>query len=109
MAGGYQVDLQALEVHERELKALIAGLPGAADAASSYIGNPQAWGVVGMFFAEIMQNWTNDAGEYVDKVKEAGDAVIERFSGMRQTYADQEEAMAQVFGKLREGLDGAKP
>ena len=106
---GFQVDLQALEVHERELKALIAGLPGAADAASSYIGNPQAWGIVGMFFAEIMRNWTNDAGEYVDTVKKAGDSVVESFSGMCQTYADQEEAMAQMFGKLHEGLDGAQP
>ncbi|MGW4212726.1 hypothetical protein ACWEIJ_32405 [Lentzea sp. NPDC004789] len=106
---GFQIDLQALEAHERELKALIAGLPGAADAASSYIGNPQAWGIVGMFFAEIMQNWTNDASEYVDTVKKAGDSVVERFSGMRQTYADNEEAMAQMFGKLREGLDGVQP
>jgi hypothetical protein len=105
---GFQVDLQALEVHERELKALIAGLPGAADAASDYFGNPQAWGIVGMFFAEIMQNWTNEAGDYVDTVKAAGDSVVERFAGMRQTYADQEEAMAQAFGKLREGLDGPK-
>ncbi|WP_330271399.1 hypothetical protein OG205_30340 [Lentzea sp. NBC_00516] len=106
---GFQVDLQALEVHERELKALIAGLPGAADAASSYIGNPQTWGVVGMFFAEIMQNWTNEAGDYVDTVKKAGDSVVERFSGMRQTYADQEEATSQMFAKLREGLDRTKP
>ncbi|MEU0885256.1 hypothetical protein ABZ345_42255 [Lentzea sp. NPDC005914] len=106
---GFQIDLQALEVHERELKALIAGLPDAADAASDYFGNPQAWGIVGMFFAEIMQNWTNDAGEYVDTVKKAGDSVVENFSGMRQTYADQEEAMAQAFGKLREGLDGVQP
>lgn len=106
---GYQVDLQALEVHERELKALIAGLPDAADAASSYFGNPQAWGLVGMFFAEVMQRWTDDACEYVDTVKKTGDSVVERFSGMRQTYADQENAMSQAFAKLREGLDGAKP
>lgn len=109
MSGGYQVDLQALEVHERELKALVAGLPDAADAASDYVGNVQAWGIVGQFFAMIMKNWTDDAGEYVGKVKEAGDAVVEKFSGMRQVYADQEDAMAQSFQKLREGLDGAKP
>lgn len=106
---GFQVDLQALETHERELKALLAGLPGAADAASSYIGNPQAWGIVGMFFAEVMQNWTNEAGDYVDTVKKAGDSVVERFSGMRRTYADQEESTSQMFAKLREGLDGIKP
>lgn len=109
MSGGYQVDLQALEVHERELKALVAGLPDAADAASDYLGNMQAWGIVGQFFAMIMKNWTDDAGEYVGKVKEAGDAVVEKFSGMRQVYADQEDTMAQSFQKLRDGLDGAKP
>ncbi|MCR3747518.1 hypothetical protein [Lentzea californiensis] len=106
---GFQVDLQALEAHERELKALIAGLPDAADAASAYIGNYQTWGVVGMLFAEVMQNWTNKAGDYVDTVKKAGDSVAERFSDMRETYADQEEAAAQMFAKLREGLDGTKP
>ncbi|MFD0201451.1 MULTISPECIES: hypothetical protein [Saccharothrix] len=109
MSGGYQVDLAVLEAHERELKALIAGLPDAADAASDYVGNEQAWGVVGQFLALAMMIWTNDASEYVDKVKQAGDAVVERFGSMRQTYADQEEAIAQAFGKLREGLDGAKP
>ncbi|MFD4643874.1 hypothetical protein ACFWN2_41655 [Lentzea sp. NPDC058436] len=106
---GFHVDLQALEAHERELRALIAGLPGAADAASSYIGNYQTWGVVGMLFAEVMQNWTNKAGDYVDTVKEAGDSVVERFSDMRQAYVDQEEAVSQMFAKLHEGLDGTKP
>ncbi|WP_112262692.1 hypothetical protein [Lentzea terrae] len=109
MSGGYQVDLSALEAHERELKALIAGLPSAADAGADYVGNPQAWGVVGMFFAQIMERWTNDAREYVDTVKAAGDDVVERFADMRQAYADQEDAMAQAFKKLREGLDGVKP
>ena len=109
MSGGYQVDLAVLEAHERELKALVAGLPDAADAASDYVGNVQAWGVVGQFFAMVMKNWTDDASEYVGKVKEAGDAVVERFAGMRQSYADQEESMAQVFRELREGLDGAQP
>lgn len=109
MSGGYQVDLAVLAAHERELKALVAGLPDAADAASDYVGNVQAWGVVGQFFAMVMKNWTDDASQYVGKVKEAGDAVVERFAGMRQSYADQEESMAQVFRELREGLDGAKP
>ncbi|MFD1147938.1 hypothetical protein [Saccharothrix hoggarensis] len=109
MSDGYQVDLAVLEAHERELKALVAGLPDAADAASDYVGNVQAWGVVGQFFAMVMKNWTDDASEYVGKVKEAGGAVVERFAGMRQSYADQEESMAQVFRELREGLDGAKP
>ena len=31
------------------------------------------------------------------------------FPDVRQTYAEHDEAMAQVFGKLREGLDGAQP
>ncbi len=39
---GYQVDLAVLEAHERELKALLAGLPSAAEAGSNYVGNPQA-------------------------------------------------------------------
>lgn len=106
---GFKVDLAVLEAHERELKALIAGLPSAADAGSDYIGNPQAWGVIGMFFAEVMQRWTNDANEYVDAVKAAGDDVVERFAGMRQTYADEEEAMGQVFKELRDDLNQVKP
>jgi hypothetical protein len=106
---GFKVDLAVLEAHERELKALLAGLPSAADAASAYVGNPQAWGVIGMFFAEIMQRWTEDANKYVDAVKAAGDDVVERFAGMRQTYADQEEAMGQAFKKLRDDLDKVKP
>ncbi|MET9230893.1 hypothetical protein [Lentzea sp. NPDC003310] len=106
---GFEVDLQALEVHERELRALLEGLPSAADAASSYTGNFQAWGIVGMFFAEVMRNWTNEAGDYVDAVEKAGDSVVERFSGMRQDYADREEAASQMFAKLRAGLDGTKP
>jgi hypothetical protein len=106
---GFQVDLKVLEAHERELKALLAGLPTAADAGADYVGNPQAWGIVGMFFAQIMERWTDDAREYVDTVKAAGDDVVERFAGMRQTYAEQDEAMAQSFKKLREGLDGVQP
>ncbi|SDL19768.1 hypothetical protein SAMN04488074_109254 [Lentzea albidocapillata subsp. violacea] len=106
---GFQVDLAALEAHERELKALLASLPSAADAGADYVGNPQAWGIVGMFFAQIMERWTNDAREYVDTVKAAGDDVVERFAGMRQTYAEQDEAIAQSFKKLREGLDGVQP
>jgi hypothetical protein len=106
---GYQVDLAVLEVHERELKALIAGLPSAAEAGSDYFGNPQAWGAIGMFFAEVMRRWTEDANTYVDTVKAAGDGVVERFAGMRKAYAEQEEAMAQSFKKLREGLDGVQP
>lgn len=106
---GFHVDLKVLEAHERELKALLAGLPSATDAGADYVGNPQAWGVVGMFFAQIMERWTNDARAYVDTVKAAGDDVVERFAGMRQTYAEQDEAMAQSFKKLREGLDGVQP
>lgn len=106
---GFQVDLAALEAHERELKALLAGLPTAADAGSAYIGNPQAWGVIGMFFAEIMNRWTEDANKYVDTVKAAGDDVVERFADMRQSYAEHDEAMAQAFKKLSEGLDGVQP
>ncbi len=106
---GFQVDLQALEVHERELKALIAGLPDAAADASETFGNPQAWGVVGQVFAMVMDHWTDDAVKYVEAVKKAGDGVVEQFAGMRQTYADQEEAMSQMFQKLRADLDGAQP
>jgi len=106
---GFHVDLQALEVHERELRALIAGLPDAAADASETFGNPQAWGVAGQVFAMVMQRWTDDAVKYVEAVKEAGDGVAERFAGMRQTYAEQDEAMAQSFKKLREGLDGVQP
>lgn len=106
---GFQVDLQVLEAHERELKALLAGLPSAAEAGSDYVGNPQAWGIIGMFFAEIMRRWTEDANKYVDTVKAAGDDVVGRFAGMRQAYAEQDEAMAQAFETLRKGLDGVRP
>ncbi|GGU22210.1 hypothetical protein [Lentzea flava] len=109
MSDGYQVDLQALVVHERELKALIAGLPDAKAAGANTVGNLEAWGLAGQLFALLMNNWTEEASEYVDAVKKAGDALIERFGDMRKTYADQEEAMAQMFQKLREDLDGAKP
>lgn len=106
---GFQVDLKALEAHERELKALLAGLPSATDAGADYVGNPQAWGIAGMFFAQVMERWTNDAREYVDTVKAAGDDVVDRFAGMRQTYAENDEAMAQAFKKLQQGLDGVQP
>lgn len=109
MSGGYQVDLQALEVHERELKALIAGLPDAKAAGADTVGNFEAWGLAGQFFALLMNNWTGEASDYVDTVKKAGDALIERFADMRKTYAEHEETMAQMFQKLREGLDGSKP
>ena len=106
---GFHVDLQALEAHERELRALIAGLPDAAADASQAYGDPYTWGIVGQFFAEGMDRWTEDAVKYAEAVKAAGDSVVERFAGMRQTYADQDEAVARSFKKLREGLDGMQP
>ncbi|MDX8051305.1 hypothetical protein SK571_18100 [Lentzea sp. BCCO 10_0798] len=106
---GFQADLKALEAHERELKALLAGLPSAADAGADYVGNPQAWGLIGQFFAIGMELWTNDARAYVDAVKAAGEGVVERFADMRQAYEDQEASMAATFKKLRENLDGVQP
>lgn len=103
---GFQIDLQALEVHERELKALIAGLPDAKATGANNFGNFDAWGLAGQPFALMMNHWTGDASDYVDAVKEAGDALVQRFADMRKTYADQEEAMAQIFQKMRAGLDG---
>ncbi|GLZ32831.1 hypothetical protein Lesp02_50190 [Lentzea sp. NBRC 105346] len=108
MSGGFEVDLRVLEAHERELKTLMAALPDAAEAGAS-LWNPQAFGVIGMFFAQVLSNWTDDAVEYVGKVKQTGDAVAENFAGMRQEYADNEDQVAQAFGKLRDGLDGVAP
>lgn len=105
---GFHVDLQILDVHRRELQALIGGLPDAKAAGADNLGNFEAWGVAGQPFAALMSNWTGEASEYVDAVKEAGEVLIQRFADMCQTYADQEEATAQMFQKLREGLDGGE-
>ncbi|KOV83713.1 hypothetical protein [Nocardia sp. NRRL S-836] len=106
---GFGIDLQILEVHERELRALLAGLPDAKAAGADNVGNLEAWGLAGQAFALLMNNWTGEASNYVDAVKEAGDTLIERFAAMCEAYADQDEAMAQVFQKLRESLDGGAP
>ena len=103
---GFHVDLQILGVHRRELQALIGRLPDAKAAGADNLWNFEAWGVAGQPFAALMSNWTDEASEYVDAVKEAGDVLVQRFADMCQTYADQEEATAQMFQKLREGLDG---
>lgn len=103
---GFHVDLQILDIHRRELQALVGGLPDAKAAGADNLGNFDAWGVAGQPFAALMSNWTGEASEYVDAVKEAGDVLTQRFSDMCKTYADQEEAMAQMFQGLRNGLDG---
>ncbi|MFD4673552.1 hypothetical protein ACFWNN_27770 [Lentzea sp. NPDC058450] len=106
---GFNVDLHVLDVHRRELQALISGLPDAKASGADNLWNFEAWGVAGQPFAALMNNWTGDASEYVDAVKEAGDVLVQRFADMCKTYADQEESAAEMFRKLREGLDGGQP
>ncbi|SEP84501.1 MULTISPECIES: hypothetical protein [Lentzea] len=105
---GFHIDLQILDVHRRELQALISGLPDAKAAGADNVGNFEAWGLAGQPFALLMNQWTGDASEYVDAVKEAGDVLVQRFADMCKTYADQEEAAVQMFQKLRHGLDGGQ-
>ncbi|MCE7008536.1 hypothetical protein LWC34_37850 [Kibdelosporangium philippinense] len=108
MPDGFAVDLNVLAAHERELKALIAGLPDAASAGAN-LWNPQAFGVVGMVFAQVLNRWTNDAAEYVGKVKAAGDSVADRFTAMRTAYDENDKSLKDAFTKLREGMDEAAP
>ncbi|ALG07006.1 hypothetical protein [Kibdelosporangium phytohabitans] len=110
MPDGYAVDLKVLEAHERELKALVAGLPDASDAASDYIGNMQTFGVLGQFLAAaILSEWTGEAENYVGKVKQAGDDVVAKFALMRQAYDDNDQSLKQAFHQLAGGMNGAKP
>ncbi|ONI81270.1 hypothetical protein ALI144C_22360 [Actinosynnema sp. ALI-1.44] len=110
MPSGYSVDLKVLEAHERELKALVGSLPAASDAASDYVGNTDAFGVLGQFLAAaILSEWTSEAENYLGKVKEAGDDVVAKFGLMRQAYNDNDAALKQAFHQLAEGMGGKKP
>ncbi|WP_018682316.1 hypothetical protein [Actinokineospora enzanensis] len=106
--GGFEVDLKVLEAHERELRALIAAMPDAAAAGDS-LWNPQAFGVIGMFLAQTLNIWTDDAVEYVDKAKAAGDDMADRFAAMREGYANGDKDAAAMFDAIRARFDQAKP
>lgn len=105
--GGFQVDLKVLEAHERELKALLADMPDAADAGDSF-WNPDVFGIVGMFAAQTLNIWTNDAVELVGKAKVAGEEMAARFKEMREAYAEGDQQAAAMFEAILKQLEGLK-
>jgi hypothetical protein len=105
--GGFAVDLKVLEAHERELRSLLAQMPDAADAAGS-LWNPDVFGVVGMFAAQLLILWTDDAAELVGAAKNAGEEMAARFKDMRDAYAEGDQQAAALFEAILEQLEGPK-
>lgn len=104
--GGFQVDLKVLEAHERELKALLDNMPDAAAGDSFW--NPDVFGIVGMFAAQTLNIWTNDAVELVGKAKAAGDEMAKRFKEMREAYANGDQESAAMFEAILKQLEARK-
>ncbi|WP_026425612.1 hypothetical protein [Actinokineospora inagensis] len=104
--GGFEIDLKVLETHERELRALMDSLPEASAAASDYVGNVRAFGIVGQFLAEVLMAWTDSAEAHVAAAKSAGEDVANRFADMRQAYSDTDTQAAKGFQALADKLGG---
>jgi hypothetical protein len=109
--GGFHVNLKVLEAHERELRALLAQMPDAADAGSgagSSLWNPDVFGIVGMVPAQILRGWIDDAVDFVGKAKGAGVEMAGRFKEMREAYADGDQESAAMFDAILKQLEGRK-
>lgn len=102
--GGFHVHPEELERHEQELRLLLDKMPDATETLTDPWA-PDVFGVVGMFFANGLNGWNEEAAKFVGMSKAAGNHLADNLQQMRRLYVSTEGDMAKAFDLIVETLD----
>jgi hypothetical protein len=93
MAGGYEVDLQALAAHEPEVRQVAQQVHQAIDAtgAAQGLGDINAFGLVGQVVAAGIEYWIHSATSFVKGLGDAGQDLADKVKTAHEALSTHEE------------------
>ncbi|NKQ54942.1 hypothetical protein HFP15_18830 [Amycolatopsis sp. K13G38] len=93
MAGGYEVDLQALAAHAPEVDQVAEQVHQAIDAtgAAQGLGDMNAFGLVGQVVAAGIEYWIHSATSFVKGLGDAGHDLADKVKNAHEALSDHED------------------
>src|SRR5262245_46582392 len=100
---GYQISPEELESHEREVRELMSSIQGATSGAFEPV-DINAFGAIGTLWSWSLHHWTGAADTSIKQAVQAGNHVADQLKAMREAYQEHDNAAADRFTKINEGM-----
>lgn len=106
MAGGYQVNLEALAGHESEVRDTAAKVNQAIDAtgAAQGLGDMNAFGLVGQVVAAGIEYWIHSATTFVKGLGDAGQELADNVKTAHEMLSTHEQNSKQTLTDIGKDL-----